>query len=71
MSAPNCPACVHCSFSPYQRGWSEYTPSSPMNLSCDRGRWDMGYDGDTPRDVLEKAEGCPDFKPEEWAKEKP
>lgn len=72
MSAPvtpNCLACQHCTF---DSGWggSEVTPPEPMLLRCKRGRWDtdkMATMSDIRRDILEAAEGCPDFAAEPWA----
>ncbi len=66
MSARNCLACKHCYFYPYQQGWGEYTPSSPMSFHCVKGVWDINdaYGKDDIATRLDMAVSCEEWSPE-------
>lgn len=61
----NCLSCESCYLKNYDRGYSEYTPSSPMSLRCEKGHWEFNDENDSKRQLkseLDMAETCPDFK---------
>ena len=71
----NCLSCVHCYFRPYERGYSELTPSSPLILECLKALWpdennSIGDFGNKQQmgEALDTAEKCPEYSPEKWAK---
>ena len=63
-----CLECKHLTVDGGCRGWSEYTPSSPFEMFCEK-RHDVGYHNhDTTKrsllDGLGRAMNCPDFEEE-------
>ena len=42
MTAPrNCLYCKHCHVDGGSAGYSEWTPGSPAEISCEKSRWSM------------------------------
>ena len=69
--ALTCILCRHCYLDGGMRGYSEYTPSSPMSLECRRGHWELDVQGHTAnhaefRSMMLSAGTCEDF---EWYEE--
>lgn len=58
-----CLCCQFADYAAYGPGYSEYTPSSPMNLSCDHNHFDLdaGEGFSSIHDLVVKAQGCGDY----------
>jgi hypothetical protein len=61
----NCLDCTHFYFSPYERGYSEYTPGQEMNLGCNKDHWDREscYSEEDFRNNMMSAKTCKDYCP--------
>lgn len=62
----NCLACTWCQLRPYEQGYSEMTPSSPLTFSCWQGKWDI-EDCQEKADLgahLDRALTCAEWSPE-------
>lgn len=60
-----CLCCKHLFFSEGEPGYSSYTPSTPMSMSCCKNHTEVNFDG-TERgfhDSMTFAGRCPDFEP--------
>lgn len=60
-----CIACKRFRLSTADYGYSEYTPGTQFNMSCDKNHWDFDpyrETEDTFREKLLTAKNCEDFK---------
>lgn len=61
MNKYGCLDCKHFYFEEEWPGYSEYTPGSPMQMSCKKNKWDIAEDASSKSDVchlLDKAKSC-------------
>jgi hypothetical protein len=62
-----CLECRHCYVTPGRHGYSEYTPSTPFQILCDKGKKfesDFAIHEGSKESLLadiRKAASCPDF----------
>ena len=60
-----CYECVHMWVDPGSEGYSEYTPTKPMEMRCMKHHWEMDEHGlckYTLKQILIMAETCPDYE---------
>ncbi len=60
-----CILCKHFRLEEYQRGYSEWTPSSPMGMLCVKGVWCVDREETTQagfRSMMLSAQTCRDFR---------
>lgn len=56
-----CLFCKHFEFQPEYPGYSEWTPGSPLRMSCDRDHWALDGIVDF-RETMLTAQTCPDYE---------
>ena len=68
----NCLECVHCE-DEVDGPYSDLTPGTGLWFECRKGVWSQCMESsDTKRALsqnIDKAQTCPEFQPEEWARE--
>lgn len=60
-----CLECNHCQIYGAEQGYSEYTPSSPMEFECYKGYWDFDQYNINKQllyKIITMAERCPLFE---------